>query len=698
MFPGTVHVTLVKRRQKLRLLVAFFAFAPGFAWSQPATTATAQSAALEKILVGEDTRNPDLIREAMSGGAQRRAGIRALGRLEQPDLIRWVAPALGDGVGIRAEAAWALAQLARTPESVAQVQTLLIDRAAQDAQAGLWEVWGELAAALGRLPYTSADQVARAEGVLVEQLPAPESFAEPETAAVTGAARGLEALARVSRKVAPLQTRTWDRLRWSATAQRPQADPRSAWIRRLAMAALVTANEATPSIIDRALGDRDGEVRRLAAVAAGSEAAIAERDRLLQRALKDADPQVRLEALRSWGRRLQSTSCAPIRAAVKDANPHVRLQAIDLLGAECPQAEGVSSDLTVLVGELSPRPREWHAPAHAIVSLARRDPAAATKALARFVEHPIWQVRMYTARAAAVLARTDVLVALGSDPHDNVREAALAGLIDAKRPEAVAVALDALTRPDYQLVLTATRAFADPAIAARAVPALVNALARITSEHKDTSRDPRMAILERLETLADKAQAAALDAYLKDFDPRVAAKTAEILQAWTGTARTPAPQPLSPPGVTLAGVQELRGKRLRVTMAGRGSFDIALDVDFAPLTAIRIARRAGEGYYNGLTFHRVAANFVIQGGSPGANEYAGDALYMRDEVGIHRRGTVGISTRGRDTGDAQIFVNLVDSPRLDHQYTVFGTVVTGMDVVDGVLEGDVIEQIEIVGP
>ena len=132
-------------------------------------------------------------------------------------------------------------------------------------------------------------------------------------------------------------------------------------------------------------------------------------------------------------------------------------------------------------------------------------------------------------------------------------------------------------------------------------------------------------------------------------------------------------------------------------MAGRGSFDIAMDVDFAPLTILRVARRAGEGYYDGLTFHRVAANFVIQGGSPGANEFAGDALYMRDEVGVHRRGTVGISTRGRDTGDAQIFVNLVDSPRLDHQYTVFGTVVSGMDVVDGVLEGDVIERIEVVG-
>ena len=112
-------------------------------------------------------------------------------------------------------------------------------------------------------------------------------------------------------------------------------------------------------------------------------------------------------------------------------------------------------------------------------------------------------------------------------------------------------------------------------------------------------------------------------------------------------------------------------------MAGGGVFDIDLDVDAAPLSALRVARRAGEGYYDGLTFHRVAPNFVIQGGSPGANEYSGDAFYMRDELGLHRRGTVGISTRGRDTGDAQIFVNLVDSPRLDHVYTVFGIVVVG---------------------
>ena len=148
----------------------------------------------------------------------------------------------------------------------------------------------------------------------------------------------------------------------------------------------------------------------------------------------------------------------------------------------------------------------------------------------------------------------------------------------------------------------------------------------------------------------------------------------------------------------MAAVDALRNTRLRVVMAGKGPFELRLLVDEAPLTVLRVATRAREGYYNGLTFHRVAPNFVIQGGSPSANEYSGDGPYMRDEVGLpsHRRATVGISTRGRDTGDAQIFVNLVDSPRLDHTYTVFAEVVSGMDVVDGVIEGDVIERVELV--
>ena len=177
--------------------------------------------------------------------------------------------------------------------------------------------------------------------MLLTGLPAPDSMNDVETAALVGSARGLESLARTVRakKLPPLGERTWDLLRWAATAQRPPADPRSAVTRRLAMAALVTGNQATESVVERGLNDSDAEVRRFAAAAAASDARIDDRDRVLKIALADKDPRVRLEALRAWGRHLQKTSCAPIRAALKDANPHVQLQAIDQLGAACPASE-----------------------------------------------------------------------------------------------------------------------------------------------------------------------------------------------------------------------------------------------------------------------------------------------------------------------------------------------------------------------
>ncbi|MGE5100576.1 MAG: peptidylprolyl isomerase, partial [Deltaproteobacteria bacterium] len=156
---------------------------------------------------------------------------------------------------------------------------------------------------------------------------------------------------------------------------------------------------------------------------------------------------------------------------------------------------------------------------------------------------------------------------------------------------------------------------------------------------------------------------------------------------------------LPPQAVALALGAE---RRLRVTMSpssGGGSFVVRLRGDVAPTMAARILALARTGYYDGLTWHRVEHDFVIQGGSPGANEYVGYPQFLRDELGTvpHVRGTVGMSTRGHDTGDAQWFVNLRDNLRLGRDYTVFGEVIDGIDVVDGILEGDTIATIEEIG-
>ena len=124
---------------------------------------------------------------------------------------------------------------------------------------------------------------------------------------------------------------------------------------------------------------------------------------------------------------------------------------------------------------------------------------------------------------------------------------------------------------------------------------------------------------------------------------------------------------------------------------------LQLLVDEAPVTAARILRLVKRRYYDDLTFHRVAPNFVLQGGSPGANEYSGVPAFMRDELAAtpHARGTLGVSTRGRDTGDGQIFINLRDNPRLDYDYTVWGRVISGLSTIDTIQEGDSILKVEI---
>ncbi len=669
--------------------------------AQPTTLA-------EQILLVEDARaQSDSELSTLGAGLSspdpsvRRQAVRAMGRLERPELIPQVTPLLTDAnLDVRGEAANAVGQLARGPKGVAAAKPRLLARARVEREP---RVWGVVAATLGRLQYSAAADVDEVEAVIARVLPSNATTAI-RIDEVLGAVEGLEALARQSGKISRLKEKTLTGLRAAAALKgRAEDADKLVRIRRLATLALTASGAVTKQELEAGMADPDDEVRRLTMVAARGE--IEERDAFIARGLTERQARVRYEALQTWGRQLQKRSCDPVITAVADSDVHVSLLAIDLLGNPCATGASPAATLQALAEVLTPRPGQWHRPAHALVSLARVAPAEARKLLPRYTAHGIWQVRMYAARAAGALAALHELDQLGRDPHDNVREAALGELVTLKRPDAQSLALDALSRSDYQLILTATRALAGAQPKDRVVSAALQALARITAEKRETSRDPRMALLARLEELGAPDGAAlgqdpvrALAPYLTDFDPAIAARTAEILQEWHKDAPQAAPMRLPRMPVTLAAVDAIRGKRLRVVMAGRGPFELRLFTDEAPVSALRVATRAREGYYNGLTFHRVAPNFVIQGGSPGANEYMGDGPYLRDEVGLrsHRRGTVGISTRGRDTGDAQLFVNLVDSPRLDHTYTVFAEVVTGMDIVDAIVEGDVIERIEVV--
>jgi peptidylprolyl isomerase len=127
----------------------------------------------------------------------------------------------------------------------------------------------------------------------------------------------------------------------------------------------------------------------------------------------------------------------------------------------------------------------------------------------------------------------------------------------------------------------------------------------------------------------------------------------------------------------------------------RGTVTIELDTEQAPQTVQAIARFARAGRYDGVPFHRVVPNFVVQGGDVARGDgFGGPDLFLRTEITRigHRRGTIGMANAGRDTEGSQFFVPHSLQPHLDGGYTSFGRVVSGMEVVDRLRVGDRIEE------
>jgi cyclophilin family peptidyl-prolyl cis-trans isomerase/HEAT repeat protein len=652
--------------------------------------------------------------------------VRGLGRLERADLVPRIATLVNATTpAVRAEAANALAQAVTRGEAAPAFDRLRV-RIAIETDA---TVRGVLARSLGRLPYRTAADVTAAQAAVLALLDPPSPGPTPGTGpgtnprtggpavtTVLGVASGLESLARRTTTLAPLGEAARGRL---AQFTRFGLDGgvgelllgagrnEGRRVRRLAVSALTAAGGMERTIVTASLSDPDAQVRRLAVIAAGRltlEPWILD---LLEKALFDVDPRVRIDALRQRVEAGGRVACQASRLAMADDDPHVVLSAIDLAGRACTADVAAVQTLDDMATPPDSDPTShrtaWQRPAHALVALARLMPDRTRARLAPFAAHPVWQVRLSAARAAGVIGANAVLQTLARDVDDNVCDAALTELARRVGRGADPLLIAALARTDGQVVRTAARLLAGTARRAETTRVLLGALARITVELRETSRDVRIALVDRLaETGASLPSTRdELAAYIGDYDPVVAARVAALLTTWRGTPTTAQPRPL--PRVPLPAIERLsawRDTTAMVTMASGGVWRLRLFPEEAPTNVARFVRMAATGWFTALTFHRVEPTFVIQGGSPQANEYAGDGPFTRDEVGLrsHLRGTIGISTRGRDTGDGQIFVNLVDNVRLDHNYTIIGEVIDGMEVVDRIVEGDVIERVALERP
>ncbi|PYZ94442.1 peptidylprolyl isomerase [Salipaludibacillus keqinensis] len=121
--------------------------------------------------------------------------------------------------------------------------------------------------------------------------------------------------------------------------------------------------------------------------------------------------------------------------------------------------------------------------------------------------------------------------------------------------------------------------------------------------------------------------------------------------------------------------------------------------DEAPGTVANFEKLANEGFYNGLSFHRVIPGFVAQGGCPNGTGTGGPGYTIKCETKgnphKHEKGSLSMAHAGKDTGGSQFFLVFEPQPHLDGVHTVFGKVIEGIDAVDRIRQGDIMQEVKV---
>jgi peptidyl-prolyl cis-trans isomerase B (cyclophilin B) len=131
----------------------------------------------------------------------------------------------------------------------------------------------------------------------------------------------------------------------------------------------------------------------------------------------------------------------------------------------------------------------------------------------------------------------------------------------------------------------------------------------------------------------------------------------------------------------------------------KGVIELELFPNHAPKTVNNFVFLAREGFYDGISFHRVISNFMIQGGDPTGSGAGGPGYSFEDEVAdnplTHERGVISMANAGPNTNGSQFFITHSPQPHLNGKHTVFGKVVSDQNVVDSIQQGDKMEQVKI---
>jgi cyclophilin family peptidyl-prolyl cis-trans isomerase/HEAT repeat protein len=404
---------------------------------------------------------------------------------------------------------------------------------------------------------------------------------------------------------------------------------------------------------------------------------------------------VTIEAIRALGR-IGDARGEPVLSKLlysRGLNPMARAETLLALGES---AANVNIDAFVdFMGDPSPTVR-----LAALQGFSKRDDDTFLTVLSGLDPDTHWSVR---AGLAAILGTKDPARALPrltpmlADTDMRVVPAVLTAMTKLKAPGIEKILLDHLNKEDVT-VRAAAAANLGEIKPASGADALIAAYKR---GEADLVIDTRAAALEALAKFGAQTAVPTLRAALADKDWAVRVKAAELLETLdpsidTATAIRPAPSSRPVDYAAPSLITPAVSPHVFIE-TDKGTIEIELDVLDAPLTAGNFVALARKGYFDGLTFHRVVPDFVVQGGDPRGDGEGGPGYTIRDELNQEPfiRGTVGMALAWRDTAGSQFFITHSPQPHLDARYTVFGHVVNGIEVVDAINQWDVVKRIRV---
>jgi cyclophilin family peptidyl-prolyl cis-trans isomerase/HEAT repeat protein len=653
----------------------------------------------------------------------RARAVLAAGRIGDPRAVPSIVPVMQNDrdVNVRAMAAFALGEIEAVRDATALIPATRVPT--PDAvRARALEALGKIAAALPRDDKVSAklfgDAIIAALNAERARKPAPS-----REVILLGLTAALRARPADAGKVVALYLNY------------PDARVRADAANTLSRLRSKDANDPLRSVL---ASDTDGVARANAARALGTAEDKAAFDLLLDHAMNDRDARVRVSALRALAQLKDARAAdtlikrgealfAEYKAAKVSGSVARPSSLNELLGvvAALGSVLANTSDGRALTLLRAVREAEDYVDPETEIAFARIAPAqymrekpfanlylrAADNKLAwqaiSAVAQGLGEVGALSSEHAGnsiVTVQADAQIALRAILADRATPAlALPDVLRAvaafKPLDADALMRDQLARSEDVIVrATAAELLGNESPGVETTRALVAALPRAM---RDEMNDAALALLEALAKQKDEDAAAAIRSALESPDYLLRVRAATLLHSLNPSEGADERIQTAATRYHVADYRRAiarRNSRVQaIVSTDKGAFTIELLPEDAPLNVDNFVELARRGFFNGIAFHRVVPNFVIQGGDPRGDGNGGPGYQIRCEINevSYDRGAVGMALSGKDTGGSQWFVTHSPQPHLDGGYTVFGRVTQGMEVVDAIARGDRIRTVTV---